>query len=320
MDLPPVLTPPESPTPDKVCEETEVNDRVRAAIAALPGRERRIIGLYYYSDATMKEIGAEIGVNESRVSQLHARAIRKLREQLAPDLAPEQFKGDAGRRREPDASARASEDEDGKGGPAAGGCPALRGRAATVRQALTSRATCRRSARRNGFRSQRQPLSSRNASASAVTTSPVTNTIRRVSDGTVPAICPVECLSVQPRHLQVADHQVVRPSPCLFECGLTVRGAVDEESCVLQGIAHGFCERRLVLDQEHGGSSSDDRLLPRCGRRPGPRQPGAGREPHVERGAVPRGRLHLELAAVILDDPAGDCQAEPRPRPRPTSS
>ncbi len=92
MDLPPVLTPPESPTPDKVCEETEVNNRVRAAIAALPGRERTIIGLYYYSDATMKEIGAEIGVNESRVSQLHARAIRKLREQLAPDLAPEQFK------------------------------------------------------------------------------------------------------------------------------------------------------------------------------------------------------------------------------------
>ena len=93
VDLPPVLTPSESPTPDKVCEETEVNNRVRAAIAALPGRERRIIGVYYYGDATMKDIGAEIGVNESRVSQLHARAIRKLREQLAPDLAPEQFKG-----------------------------------------------------------------------------------------------------------------------------------------------------------------------------------------------------------------------------------
>ena len=91
-DLPPVLTPSEAPAPDKVCEETEVNDRVRAAIAALPGRERRIIGLYYYGDATMKQIGAEIGVNESRVSQLHARAIRRLREQLAPDLAPEQLR------------------------------------------------------------------------------------------------------------------------------------------------------------------------------------------------------------------------------------
>ena len=88
-----MLTPSEAPAPDKVCEETEVNNRVRAAIAALPGRERRIIGRYYYGDATMKEIGAEIGVNESRISQLHARAIRKLREQLAPDLAPEQFEG-----------------------------------------------------------------------------------------------------------------------------------------------------------------------------------------------------------------------------------
>ena len=90
-DLPPVLTPSESQSPDKACEEAEVNDRVRAAIAALPARERRIIGLYYYGDATMKQIGAEIGVNESRVSQLHARAIRRLREHLAPDLAPEQL-------------------------------------------------------------------------------------------------------------------------------------------------------------------------------------------------------------------------------------
>lgn len=91
-DLPPVMTPSESPAPDKVCEEAEVNDRVHAAIAALPGRERKIIGLYYYGDATMKQIGAEIGVNESRVSQLHARAIRQLREHLAPDLAPDRLR------------------------------------------------------------------------------------------------------------------------------------------------------------------------------------------------------------------------------------
>lgn len=91
VDLPPVLKPSESPAPDRVCEETEVDNRVRAAIAALPGRERRIISRYYYGEATMKEIGAEIGVNESRVSQLHARAIRRLREHLAPDLAPERL-------------------------------------------------------------------------------------------------------------------------------------------------------------------------------------------------------------------------------------
>ncbi len=46
-----------------------------------------MISLYYYGDVTMKQIGAEIGVNESRVSQLHARAIKRLRVVLA-DMAP----------------------------------------------------------------------------------------------------------------------------------------------------------------------------------------------------------------------------------------
>ncbi|MCY4074833.1 MAG: FliA/WhiG family RNA polymerase sigma factor [Acidobacteria bacterium] len=87
-NLPPVLVPSEPPAPDKVCEHAEVRRRVRGAIAALPWRERTVIGRYYYSDLTMKQIGAEIGVNESRVSQLHTRAIRRLRERLGADLAP----------------------------------------------------------------------------------------------------------------------------------------------------------------------------------------------------------------------------------------
>ena len=58
-----------------------------AAIASLPPREQKVIGLYYYGEATMKQIGAEIGVNESRVSQLHARAIRRLRDALGDDDA-----------------------------------------------------------------------------------------------------------------------------------------------------------------------------------------------------------------------------------------
>jgi len=45
--------------------------------------------LYYFRDVTMKEIGAQIGVNESRVSQLHARAVQRLRRVLtATDGAP----------------------------------------------------------------------------------------------------------------------------------------------------------------------------------------------------------------------------------------
>ena len=67
-----------------------MRDRVRAAIASLPPRERKVIGLYYYAEATMKQIGAEIGVNESRVSQLHARAIQRLKKSLGADCSMEE--------------------------------------------------------------------------------------------------------------------------------------------------------------------------------------------------------------------------------------
>ena len=82
--LPPALVPSEPPAPDKAYEEREIRDRVRAAIASLPPRERKVIGLYYYAEATMKEIG----VNESRVSQLHARAVQRLRKALGSDASP----------------------------------------------------------------------------------------------------------------------------------------------------------------------------------------------------------------------------------------
>ena len=85
--LPPALVPSEPIAPDRAYESQEVKDRIRAAIASLPPRERRVIGLYYYAEATMKQIGAEIGVNESRVSQLHARAILRLKKVLGGDCA-----------------------------------------------------------------------------------------------------------------------------------------------------------------------------------------------------------------------------------------
>jgi hypothetical protein len=81
--------PSEPPSPDKAFEEQEVKDRIRAAIASLPPRERTVIGLYYYGEATMKQIGAEIGVNESRVSQLHARAVQRLKKALGADSGEE---------------------------------------------------------------------------------------------------------------------------------------------------------------------------------------------------------------------------------------
>jgi RNA polymerase sigma factor for flagellar operon FliA len=87
--LPAALVPSEPTAPDRAYEELEVRNRVRAAIAGLPPRERKVVGLYYYAEATMKQIGAEIGVNESRVSQLHARAIQRLKKSLGADCSME---------------------------------------------------------------------------------------------------------------------------------------------------------------------------------------------------------------------------------------
>src|SRR6187402_2461685 len=88
--LPTVLVPSEPDAPDKAYEKLETRERVRTAIQSLPWRERKVIGLYYYGEVTMKQIGAEIGVNESRVSQLHARAIKRLREALG-EMGPAQM-------------------------------------------------------------------------------------------------------------------------------------------------------------------------------------------------------------------------------------
>jgi RNA polymerase sigma factor for flagellar operon FliA len=86
--LPAVMVPAEPERPDMQYERDEVKSRVRNAIATLPAREQRVIALYYYNEVTMKDIGAELGVNESRVSQLHARAIKRLRDALGADVTP----------------------------------------------------------------------------------------------------------------------------------------------------------------------------------------------------------------------------------------
>jgi len=80
--LPAVMVPSEPLSPHRLFEQAEMRDRVKTALQMLPERERRIITLYYFEEATMKQIGAAIGVNESRVSQLHARAISRLKQAL----------------------------------------------------------------------------------------------------------------------------------------------------------------------------------------------------------------------------------------------
>ena len=66
-----------------LCDRSELSPEFLAR-----AREQRVIALYYYNEVTMKDIGAELGVNESRVSQLHARAIRRLRDALGADVTP----------------------------------------------------------------------------------------------------------------------------------------------------------------------------------------------------------------------------------------
>lgn len=63
--------------------EKEVKRLLAEAIDALPERERLVISLYYYERLTLKEIGQALSVSESRVSQLHTRALLRLRGRLA---------------------------------------------------------------------------------------------------------------------------------------------------------------------------------------------------------------------------------------------
>jgi len=80
--LPAVLVPSEPLSPHRLFEQGEMRERVSQVLDTLPAREQKIIRLYYFEEATMKQIGRAIGVNESRVSQLHARAITRLRQAL----------------------------------------------------------------------------------------------------------------------------------------------------------------------------------------------------------------------------------------------
>ncbi len=68
--------------PVAVFESAEVKDILAGAIERLPERERIVIALYYYEGLTLKEIGQVLGVTESRVSQLHTKAVLRLRARL----------------------------------------------------------------------------------------------------------------------------------------------------------------------------------------------------------------------------------------------
>ena len=69
------ITDPNAVDPETEAQASELKDRLADAIESLPERERLVIALYYYENLTLREIGEVLGVTESRVSQLHTKAV-----------------------------------------------------------------------------------------------------------------------------------------------------------------------------------------------------------------------------------------------------
>src|SRR6476661_1347994 len=71
-----------APAPQAALDTSEVKDRLSEAIQDLPERETLVVALYYFENLTLREIGEVLGVTESRVSQLHSKAVLRLRSRL----------------------------------------------------------------------------------------------------------------------------------------------------------------------------------------------------------------------------------------------
>ena len=70
-------------------DSSETKDRLADAVGRLPEREKLVIALYYYENLTLREIGEVMGVTESRVSQLHTKAVLRLKSGLQPEAVEE---------------------------------------------------------------------------------------------------------------------------------------------------------------------------------------------------------------------------------------
>ena len=69
--------------PVEIAEGRELKRLLARAINTLPDREKTVVTLYYYEGLTLAEIGAVLGVTESRVSQIHTKSVLQLRAKLA---------------------------------------------------------------------------------------------------------------------------------------------------------------------------------------------------------------------------------------------
>ncbi len=76
------ISDPSAADPQEALDSSEVKDRLAESIASLPEREQLVVALYYYEGLTLREIGEVLGVTESRVSQLHTKAVMRLKSHL----------------------------------------------------------------------------------------------------------------------------------------------------------------------------------------------------------------------------------------------
>ena len=80
------LQDPNAIDPAQAMDASERKDRLAEAIERLPEREKLVVALYYYENLTLREIGDVLGVTESRVSQLHTKAILRLNSRLQDEV------------------------------------------------------------------------------------------------------------------------------------------------------------------------------------------------------------------------------------------
>ena len=81
---------PNAVDPSEALDVSELKDRLADAISSLPEREKLVIALYYYENLTLREIGEVLGVTESRVSQLHTKAVLRAEVSQTPSRSRSQ--------------------------------------------------------------------------------------------------------------------------------------------------------------------------------------------------------------------------------------
>ena len=79
------LEDPGAPDPAKALDVGDLKARIAHAIVGLPEREKLVIALYYYENLTLRGIGEVLGVTESRISQLHTKALQRLKDDLSAE-------------------------------------------------------------------------------------------------------------------------------------------------------------------------------------------------------------------------------------------